>query len=198
MKNEHYFSESPSSEVKVHELKCTLRNFPFVFTTSSGVFSPLRIDRGTKLLIQHAQVPDRGLILDVGTGYGVIGIVMATLCPACEIIMTDINDRAIWLAKENIKRNGITNVIVQKRNFFDSLKESNYSMIISNPPLKLGHQTIYKFIAESYKFLSQGGSLQVVIRKDHVRLISHLKQVFPDVEVLASKKGYRVLLARKS
>lgn len=198
MENEHYFTESPSSDVKLHKLKANLRNFPFVFTTSSGVFSPLRIDMGTKLLIQHARIPKQGKILDVGTGYGVIGIVLATICPKCQITMIDINDRAIWLAKENLKRNEITNAIVHKSNFFDSVKETDFSMIISNPPLKLGHKTIMKFISESYKRIKdQGSCIQIVIRKDHVRLISYIEEVFADVEVLSSKKGYKVLWAQK-
>ncbi|MHA1144694.1 MAG: class I SAM-dependent methyltransferase [Candidatus Helarchaeota archaeon] len=197
MTNDHYFTESPSSDIKLFQIKCTLRNFPFSFTTSSGIFSPKRIDPGTALLIQNAIIPRNGKILDIGTGYGVIGVVLATVCPKCRVLMTEINERAVWLAKENVRRSGVKNAAVLKSNFYNSIKETDFDLIISNPPLKLGHDPIFMFISESYKFLAQGGSLQLVIRKNHVRIISHVSDVFSDVKVLASKKGYKVISARK-
>src|SRR4030067_3863385 len=110
---EHYFAANPKSEVKLGLIQTHLRGLPFKFITSSSVFSKTQIDKGTRLLIENMVLPETGYILDLGCGYGAIGIAAATFNPNSHVIMTDINKRAVHLAKENIQRNKVTNAEVK-------------------------------------------------------------------------------------
>ena len=81
--SEHYFSESPTSKINLFTIKTNLRNQNFQFLTATGMFSPKNIDKGTRLLIETMELPIEGNILDLGTGYGVIGIVTACIVTKC-------------------------------------------------------------------------------------------------------------------
>ena len=103
---EHYFSDKPKSRKKDSIISCTINSMGFKFHTSSSVFSKNHIDKGTELLIKKCSIHGKK-ILDIGCGYGPIGIVLKKLYPEAEIIMTDINERALELAKKNAKENNV-------------------------------------------------------------------------------------------
>ena len=195
MSFEHYFSEKPDSDVKVNKFKVFLRNHTYQFVTSSGVFSPKKNDKGTLFLIENMRIPNEGNILDLGTGYGAIGIVAADICPKCEVHMIDINERAIWLAKENIRLNNITNAIVMKSDLFEKIQEK-FDLIISNLPYTTGIKNIEKINELVPNYLHQTGQYQIVVPKQQARIISHLERIFKNVEVFG-KKGYKFVLCFK-
>ncbi|MBC7131151.1 methyltransferase, partial [Candidatus Bathyarchaeota archaeon] len=101
----HYFAEHPSSKPRFGMIRTYLRGKPFKFITASGVFSKKRVDLGTKLLIESMVLPEEGLVLDVGCGYGAIGIAAAAFNPKLHVVMVDVNERAVKLAKMNVKLN---------------------------------------------------------------------------------------------
>ena len=95
--------------------------------------SRTRIDPGTRLLIEFMTLPERGSVLDVGCGYGPVGIAAATFNPNLKVVMTDVNERAVWLAKENAKRNALQNVEVKQGFLYEPVGDMRFEIILSNP-----------------------------------------------------------------
>ncbi|MHA1785121.1 MAG: class I SAM-dependent methyltransferase [Candidatus Helarchaeota archaeon] len=196
MSFEHYFSETPVSDIKTSEFKVFLRNRTYHFITASGVFSQRKIDKGTLILIEKMRLPEKGNVLDLGTGYGAIGIVIADNCPSCKVYMIDINERAIWLAKENVKKNNISNAIVIKSNLFEKIKGKKFNLIISNLPYTTGIKNIEMINQSIPDYLVDNGNYQIVVPKQFTRILSHLETIFKNVEIL-NKKGYKLAFCVK-
>ena len=106
---EHYYVENPKVKYSEYFIRDRIKDFDLIFKSASGVFSAREIDKASRLLIEKADLPKSGKILDLGCGYGMIGIVAAKVCPDCLVILTDINNRAVKLAKDNLKQNKIRN-----------------------------------------------------------------------------------------
>ena len=190
--NDHYFSDAPSSKIKLYTIKTNLRNQNFEFSTSSGIFSPKNIDKGTRLLIDTMQLPDEGNILDLGTGYGAIGIVVASIALNCQVYMIDRNERAIWLAKENIKKNAIVNAEARVGGL-EAVKNLKFSSILSNPPLAIGYENLNSLFSSIPEYFDKKCTLQMVLRKTHQKVISMMENIFTNVNVLKKKSGYLIL-----
>jgi len=132
--SDHYFSSRPSSPEKRGLIRCRLQGMEFEFVTSSGVFSHRRIDPGTRLLIDSMELPEAGRLLDMGCGYGPIGIVAARVNPGLEVWMTELNERAVGLAEENLIRNGVENAQVRRGHLYEPVEGLSFEAIVSNPP----------------------------------------------------------------
>jgi 16S rRNA (guanine1207-N2)-methyltransferase len=194
----HYFSKKPQSEIKKGLIKTMLRGKKYSFNTASGVFSTKKIDNGTRILIENMRLPEKGDLLDLGCGYGVIGIVAASLNPNLNVTLTDVNERATSLAKINVYRNGLKNVKILNGYIYEPITYENFDVIISNPPISAGMNKIVKrIIYDSTKHLKSKGTLQLVIQwnKGGRTLAKYLNDVFGSYQVLARKSGYRVLLS---
>ncbi len=195
---EHYFSEKPSSEEKRGLIRCILAGIEFEFETSSGVFSGKRLDRGTRLLIESLEIPPSGRILDLGCGYGPIGIFIAKKNPTLEIWMTDINSRAIDLAKLNAIRNGVKNASIVQGNLYEPVEGRLFKLIVSNPPISAGIKKVVEpMIRMAPKHLERGGALQLVVQsnKGGKTVARLMENTFGNVEVIARSSGFRVLSA---
>jgi 16S rRNA (guanine1207-N2)-methyltransferase len=179
---EHYFTEKPKSKPRFGIIRTYFRDRLFEFVTASGVFSKTKIDLGTRLLIESMIIPEKGYVLDLGCGYGPVGIVAATLYPKLHIIMTDLNERALWLAKENAKYNKTENVEVRKGFLYEPVKDLKFETILSNPPTTAG----------------MNGLLQMVVRSkiSGKRLTTKIEETFGNIKIHARKSGYRVLTAK--
>jgi 16S rRNA (guanine1207-N2)-methyltransferase len=197
-KTKHYFSPNPDSKAKYGLIQTHLRGKRFEFMTASSVFSKKRIDTGTRVLIETMQLPEKGTVLDVGCGYGAVGIAAARFNPALQVIMTDVNTRAVRLAQENIKRNKITNAEVRLGHLYEPVVGLEFNVILSNPPVSAGLDIVEALISEAPKVLTPKGSLQVVLRsKISGRLPSVFQSVFGNCWVLARESGYRVLMSER-
>src|SRR5665647_3011394 len=106
---EHYFSSAPQSHERFGIVRTSLCGKPFAFLTASSVFSKRKVDCGTRLLIESMVLPKTGCVLDIGCGYGVVGISVAKFNPKLHVIMTDVNARAVRLAKKNLSLNRVNN-----------------------------------------------------------------------------------------
>ncbi len=193
---EHYFSPQPSSKLRLGLIRCRLRGIEFEFITASGVFSRKRIDPGTRLLIESMELPERGRALDVGCGYGPIGIAAAKLRPKLQVWMVDVNQRAVTLARENARRNGVRNVRILQGHLYEPLGGRRFDVILSNPPFSAGFKKVVESLVEGAKsHLRIGGSIQLVVRwaKGGKALASLLEQHYGGYTVLARGGGYRVL-----
>jgi 16S rRNA (guanine1207-N2)-methyltransferase len=191
-KEEHYFSESPSSELKERSFKAVLKGKEFFFHSGAGIFCPDKIDNGTFLLIEKCIVKNKQRILDLGCGYGAVGVVIAKIFPESEVVMSDINERAVMFAKKNCEINKVKAVVI-KSYCFENIKEK-FDVILLNPPQTAGKDVCFQMIEESKKFLKKKGSLQLVARskKGGKSLEAKMKEVFGNVKVIARGSGYKV------
>jgi len=194
----HYFVKRPKSKPDLGILRTYFRGRLFEFVTASGVFSKTRIDPGTRLLIEFMTLPERGSVLDVGCGYGPVGIAAATFNPNLRVVMTDVNERAVWLAKENAKRNALQNVEVKQGLLYEPVGDMRFEAILSNPPITAGMKIVEPLITEAPEHLVKDGLLQVVVRSKigGKRLTSLMNRAFGNVDILARKGGYRILLSK--
>ena len=198
---EHYSTDIPLSDINIFTLTPLIRNRRYKLKTCSGVFSYKKIDKGTLLLLRHLQIPDDATqVLDMGTGYGVIGIVVATEFPHIKVTMVDINRRAVWIARENVKLNNLSNVQVYWGNFFEPIKNTQFDVILSNPPLALGHTEIFQFISNTPPYLNNGGSLFLVVRTKQgaKKIAAHMHSVFGNATLLKIQGGYRLFQSQKT
>ncbi|MGQ9680549.1 MAG: class I SAM-dependent methyltransferase [Candidatus Bathyarchaeia archaeon] len=194
---EHYFSPAPKSEIRLGLIRCRLRGYLLEFLTSSGVFSFKRIDSGTRLLIESMELPDRGSVLDLGCGYGPVGIVAAKLRPSLEVWMTDVNERAIELAMRNVNRNRVGNVKIFRGFLYEPVVGVSFDTILTNPPISTGLQTLGSIVEGSRRHLKPGGCLQLVVKtnKGGRNLSKIIEQHYGRFEVIGRKGGYRILKA---
>ncbi|MFC7687674.1 class I SAM-dependent methyltransferase [Ureibacillus sp. GCM10028918] len=199
--SEHYYSNKPQTESKPRHWKFTLLGNSFLFETDTGVFSKSEVDFGSRVLIETFQIPEiEGAILDVGCGYGPIGLSIAKQNPNRTVYMMDINERAVALSKKNAQVNGVQNVRIFESDGLASVEEGlQVAAILTNPPIRAGKETVFKFYDGAYDKLSVGGELWIVIQKKQgaPSTINHLEEKFAQVEVVEKKKGYWIIRAKK-
>jgi len=196
----HYFSEHPKSEPRLGLIRAHLRGRPFEFLTCSGVFSKHRIDLGTRLLIDSMILPKTGHVLDVGCGYGPVGIAAATFEPNLDVILVDVNARAVWLARKNIEKNCVENAVAKRGHLYEPVKDQTFDCVLSNPPVSAGLKTVKYIICHGPEHMTHGARFEMVFRSKvgGKRLQMIFKEAFGNVEVLARESGYRVLMSKKS
>lgn len=195
----HYFAAYPKSEAKLGVIRTYLRGRSFEFLTATGVFSKKRVDLGTRLLIDSMVLPEKGYVLDVGCGYGAIGIAAATFNPNLRVVMIDVNKRAVWLAKQNVQRNSVNNVEVRRGRLYEPVEGLTFNCVLSNPPVSAGMGTVKAVIVEAPKHMANKACFQMVVRSKigKKRLKMLLEEVFGNAEILARKSGYRVFISEK-
>ena len=196
---EHYFTAAPRSQEKLGLIKATLRGKSLAFLTSSSVFSKKRIDAGTHLLIEEMVLPEAGTVLDVGCGYGAVGIAAATFNPKLRVVMTDVNQRAVQLARRNLEINKVLNAEVRHGYLYEPVKDLVFDCIVTNPPVSAGIETVKAMITQAPQVMASNAAFQMVIRSKigAKTLPAIFNKTFGECKVLARKSGYRVLIAKK-
>lgn len=197
--SEHYYSEKPKVESEERRWTYTLLGERFQFITDRGVFSKGEVDFGSKLLIENFCLASiDGPILDVGCGYGPIGLALAKRYLSCVVWMTDINERAVSLARRNAELNDLNNVVIKQGSLLSHISES-FASIVTNPPIRAGKKIVHQIFAEAYDRLLFGGELWVVIQKKQgaPSALEKLEALFSEVEVVEKKKGYYIIKAKK-
>jgi 16S rRNA G1207 methylase RsmC len=196
--SEHYFTSSPSSEIEKGLIKTFIRGREYTFLTASGLFSYKRIDNGTRLLVESMVIPQKGLFLDMGCGIGVIGLVAARENPELNVVMIDINPRAVMIASENVERMGLENVEVLEGFLYEPVEGRIFNTIVSNPPVSAGMSRIVEpLVKNTSKHLASEGSIQLVIQsqKGGNKLAEYMTEAFGEYKILARSGGYRVLIS---
>ena len=194
---EHYYSAEQKSELNIKKIRQKIRNKSFEFYTASGVFSKEKIDKGTLVLAENMVIGKNAKILDIGCGIGVLGIVAAKLFDA-NVVMSDINKRAMILTAKNLKLNNVKAEIYQG-NLYEKIKDNDFDVILLNPPQTAGKELCFQLIEQSKNHLRENGSLQIVARhnKGGKTLSKKMEEVFGNVKVIAKKSGYWVYLSEK-
>ncbi|WP_075620202.1 class I SAM-dependent methyltransferase [Paenisporosarcina indica] len=198
--SEHYYSKKPQSESKPKSWSFPLRGELFQFETDTGVFSKSEVDFGSRVLIDTFVMPTTdGPVLDVGCGYGPIGLSIAKTEINRTVHMVDINERAVQLSRKNAEVNGVQNVRIYESDGLTDVTEADFAAILTNPPIRAGKETIFRFYLEAYRKLSLGGELWVVIQKKQGAPSSfdRLEEIFGQVKVVDKVKGYWIIKAEK-
>ena len=191
---DHYFTPSPASGHEPVWLDTNYRGVALRFETDRGVFSRLELDRGTEILLNALPREIRGNVLDMGCGYGALGVSLARANPGCTLTMADINERAVSLAVENAKRNGVAAETLASDGF-SALAGRRFDLIVSNPPIRAGKKVIYRMFADSAGALNENGALMIVIRKQQgaPSARAYLETLFSAVTMPFREAGYWVL-----
>jgi len=195
---EHYFASAPKSAERFGLVRTIICGKSFEFLTASSVFSKRKIDSGTRLLIESMVLPEKGCVLDIGCGYGAVGITVAKINPNLHVVMTDVNARAVRLAKKNVELNRVTNTEVRYGFFYEPVEDFKFNSILSNPPVSAGMQTVKSIIVGAPSVMAASGSFQMVIRsKIGAKLLPALfDEIFGNCEVVARESGFRVLMGK--
>lgn len=201
-KNQHYSSQFPDVRVKVFTVPVSLHRHLYLFKTVTGIFSYKKLDLGTKVFIEHMTIPKKGdHLLDLGCGYGAIGIVLAYLSPQSSVYLIDTNKRALWCTKENIRYNlseRSGNVLVLHGSYFKPLQNKNikFDAIYMNPPLRNGRKEFLGLCKDIPSFLKRNGQFQFVIRKKmganyiYNYLNQNLSSLYEKINVTFKRSGY--------
>jgi 16S rRNA (guanine1207-N2)-methyltransferase len=198
--SEHYYSRTQKVESEPKFWDFTLRSQLFRFKTDNGVFSKKEVDFGSRLLIEAFELPNvEGSVLDVGCGYGPIGLSIAKNYPERIVHMVDVNERAIELSKANAVQNAVHNVEIYESDTLINVKEYNFAAILTNPPIRAGKKTVHDIFEQSYEHLVTGGELWIVIQKKQgaPSALEKLKERFTIVETIDKSKGYFIIKAVK-
>lgn len=188
---EHYFSERQKTGHERLKIQENIRGTKFNFLTDKGVFSRKGIDNGTKLLTESIELNEEDTVLDIGCGYGVIGIVLSR--NAKKVYMVEINRRAVHLARKNAKLNECCNTDIKKGDFFET-KLKNFDLVVTNPPLRMGKEYVFKIIERVLEILNEKGRFYTVVRtKQGAKSYrKKIKRVFGNCETVNKGSGYRV------
>jgi 16S rRNA G1207 methylase RsmC len=171
-----------------------------VLHTTWGLFSPREIDQGTRLLLDHLEVRPADDCLDLGCGYGAIGLALAVLAPAGRTLLVDKDFIAVRYSNANLRRNGIGNAQAQLSNGFDQIERTlKFDLVASNVPAKVGKEMLSLYLHDARRCLRPGGRLYLVsINGLRQFLKRNLAEVFGNYEKLKQGAHYTVALARKA
>jgi 16S rRNA (guanine1207-N2)-methyltransferase len=173
----------------------TIRGFELFFESGAGCFSPNRVDRGTLAMLSFAEFGAADKILDVGCGYGVVGIVAAKLAGPRGVFLTDADETAIQYARRNAILNGVEGVSIILSDAYKNLDESGFNAILSNPPYHADFSVAKTFIEKGFNRLLAGGKFYMVTkRKDWYK--NKFAAVFGGAKI-HEKDGYFVFEAEK-
>jgi len=190
---EHYFTNNADLKSETRLIQYNYGDGVINFTSDLGVFSKNKLDYGSRLLIETYIEKGRDNIdlLDVGCGYGFIGLSLARI-KNTNSTMVDVNKRAVHLTSLNIKNNKIKNAVAFESNIYESV-EGLYDVVITNPPIRTGRETVLTFLRDSKKYLKPNGELWFVMRKDQgaLTVAKKLEDIYK-IEIIAKSKGFLI------
>lgn len=198
----HYFSPAPDAPRQDYQREVVLRGRSLTVTTSSGVYATEGLDPGTRVLLERGHQPaGRGVLLDLGCGWGPITLALAQASPGARVVGVDINARARELTAHNAAAHHLSNVVVQSPEAALAQWDGQIEEIWSNPPIRIGKQALHTLLGEWLTALVAGGSAHLVVSKNlggdslHRWLEAELGMA---TERVASAKGFRVLHTRRA
>lgn len=195
--SDHYYTDRPGSLSEVREIRYSSPIGELTFRTDHGVFSGSRVDYGSDLLIETVYNEETGAkaLLDIGCGYGPIGITLGKAWPACKVAMVDVNHRAMELARENAAISGVDALVAGS----SEIPDLPYEVVVTNPPIRAGKETVYGIFAKAFERMVPGGRLYVVIQKKQgaASAVKELERIFGNCETVERGAGFHILRSCK-
>ena len=181
-------------------IKVSLRGNNFIFETKAGLFSKERVDPGSLLLIENVEVEDGNIVVDLGCGYGAIGLAIARLTPNGKVFMVDTDIRAVEYSLLNAENNHIHNVEVLASDGFSRLSQNlSFNVVVSNPPSHTPKETLIEFVEGAKDRLDQGGRIYFVTERRIVPLVKReFIRVFGNHSILCSEGQYSLSSAQNT
>jgi len=198
---EQYFAEQPHARSARAERRFLYRGELLSFVVDSGIFASHGIDPGTALLIENLTLRRSDRVLDLGCGWGAIGVAAAKSAPEGRVVLTDVNRRATRLARENLERNRVRNGEVRVGSLYEPVEDETFDVIATNPPFHAGRPLVLRILTEAPEHLTPGGRLVLVGKGSQgIRFYQEwLESHWPGpVAVLGRGSGYRVLEAQRT
>ena len=205
----HYFSEKQEVKSDRKIIKYEIENKKFEFVTDNGVFSKTKVDFGTDVMLKVFFRENTGRksqkfdVLDIGCGYGVVTVIVKAFFENVKTVSSDVNERALELTTENLLKNEVVkdennDFEVRKSFVFDNISEK-FDVILSNPPIRAGKQTIFQIYEKSFEHLNKNGEFYCVIQTKHGAKSTQkkLEEVFGNCETLEIDAGYRIFRSVK-
>ena len=196
---EHYFVETPKARSQRRRLRFLYRGEMLTFVVDRSVFAAHGLDPGSALLIASTTVRSTDRVLDVGCGWGALGIAAAKAASGGSVVLTDVNRRAVALARENVRANEVKNAEVRAGPLYRPVEGERFDLIVSNPPYHAGRALVLSLLEGGLAHLTPGGRL-VIVGKGSQGIKFYqawLEERYPGrVEVLGRRGGYRVLEVR--
>lgn len=199
---EQYFTKNPTTEKDIYKFDWNIGAERFNFYSSNSVFSKSGMDFGSMLLVDTVIKENEGFegeILDLGCGYGPIGVILAKFLNKSNLTMSDVNERALELCLMNARENKVEErVKIINSSAFENINES-YDMVVTNPPIRAGKEVVFSFYEGAYEHLNKGGKLYVVIQKKQgaPSTKAKLESLFGNCETADKKSGYFIFRAVK-
>ncbi|MBU1975437.1 MAG: methyltransferase [Nanoarchaeota archaeon] len=199
---EHYYSPKQSSKGANKKIPIRFNRkgemVYFELYSAPGIFGKDKLDNATKLLIENAKIEQRWKLLDLGCGYGVVGLAMKRISPDLEVWMSDVNERAIELAEKNANKLKLDTTVISS-DIFSNIPDE-FDCILLNPPYAAGRKLCFKMINDSFSHLKKKGWFQLVARhnKGGKVLGEYMHEIFGNVDVVAKKGGFRVYISQKT
>lgn len=176
-------------------LNVNVKGIDLKFNTANEVFSPQNIDKGTLAMLSIVDIRNDDLVLDLGCGYGIVGILSAKIVGATNVVMTDIDERAVMLTRENIALNDVEGIKSYQSDGFKNINEKGFTLILSNPPYHVDFSVPKEFIEKGFNRLVIGGRMYMVTkRKDWYK--NKLVSIFGGVKI-TEIDGYYIFMAEK-
>lgn len=196
---QHYYTARPDVAHDPGLITYTFAGKTLRLHTDAGVFSKHRVDYGSDLLIRSVP-PLTGNVLDMGCGYGAIGLSLAAANTAAQFTLVDINERAAALAKQNQKDNNLSNVKILTGDGFTAVPNQMFDAVVINPPIRAGKAVIYRLFEDAHAALASGGALYVVIQKKQgaPSAKAFLSDLFGSCETLGRGAGFWILQSVKN
>lgn len=201
--HDHYFNANPSSQHNEQSFHINLLDQDFNFITDTGVFSKNTVDFGSRVLMNtftdYTEVKENEQILELGSGYGPITLVLAANYPQAHITGIEINERAYELANKNKTINHLTNVTFIRGDATQYQAKNAYHYCLTNPPIRAGKKAIQEIVRTGFNAIEFGGQLWVVIQKKQgaPSMEKYLEQLTGNVERIHREKGYWILRSYK-
>ncbi len=178
--------------------EANLKGSKFVFNSTWGLFSPKEIDKGSLMLIDHVCIEPTDHTLEVGCGYGPIGLAIARMSPQGVVHMLDKDFVAVDYARKNAQANGISNCDIYLSNAFSNVPDMEFDNIVSNLPAKVGKEMLYLILNDAKSHLKTGGKFYVVViagLKEYIK--RNFNEVFGNYTKLKQGNKYMVAVATK-
>ncbi len=193
-----YFENNLNLKNEINKIEYYFKQTKITLFSDNGVFSKSGIDFGSNLLLKNLKLENAKKILDVGCGYGTIGLTISKINPNVFVTMVDVNLRAISLCKKAIEFNMIKNANVMESNVYQNIAEY-FDLIVTNPPIRAGKKIVHKILLDGIKYLKEGGALWCVIQKKQgaPSAVKALQNVYKKVEIVGNDKGYWIIKAMK-